>query len=192
MPAVLPLAHRGTLGSLPLPAVAALGPLSRPWLLLRRRQTRDRRPWAIGGAVGVAALALLALIFLPSFLSGNVGPSDPVAVTRVVLEADPAGTAVLVVLGDRTGTDVSLNGDLSIELREPDGAKYDVTRTLDASSFENLPQGSVLRGRLGYRFVVPPAAWSRPPRRGGQVFVQVTVAPRGADRFSYTGTDTFP
>jgi hypothetical protein len=118
---------------------------------------------------------------------------NAVAVSRVALEYDPAGARVGIVLANRLGADTSIAGDLTVKVREPDGAVWQTTRTVSAGDFVTLPQGSLLKGRTGYSVVVPVTAWARAPRRGGSATVTVTVVPAdGSEPFTTVADERFP
>lgn len=168
------------------------GPLGGAFFARRARRRPIQRSWIVGGVVAALVLVVLGIALLPGLTDGNPQIDEPVAVARVTLEPDPDGTAVVMVLHDRAGRDVPMTGELGIELREPDGARWESSRMVTLSDFRPLPTGSLLQGRVGYRIVVPPQAWSRPPRRGGQVSIQLKVAPRNAAAFRHQGTDIFP
>jgi hypothetical protein len=149
----------------------------------------------IGGAIAAAALVALGLYlyFGTNLIRGPLGPpNQPVAVSRVVLEAAPDGTAISLVLRDASGLDSVFVGQLSIELREPDGAVWQTTTNVNMTNFKTLPPGSLLAGRLGYTLTVPPTAWTRPPRRGGPATVSIGVTPVNGTRFTSSATEIFP
>jgi hypothetical protein len=140
----------------------------------------QRRSFA--GWVLIGAPALLGLMFIWQIASGFVHTETvdhaPAAISSVRLEPDPAGVRVDVVLVDRQGAETSAPGDLSIKLREPDGAVWQNTRALSPEDFAPLPAGHLGAGRLGYSLLVPANDWVRAPRRGGSASVSVTFQTR--------------
>ncbi len=166
-------------------------------LAARQRPIAQQRPRSaptgvvVGGIVALLVL-LVILRYVPVFDLASNHPGPPASVAQAVLESDPGGAAVGLVLVDRVGRDTTLTGDLTLEVREPDGAVWRAARTVDPKDFAPLPAGSLLAGRLGYRVVVPSAAWPRPPRRGGVAAVVVAVAPTGDPAFTSSFNVTFP
>lgn len=142
--------------------------------------------------------AILALLLLPvawqtagPLVLSNTGPGLPTSISRVVLEPDPGGVALSLVLLDRAGRDTTLTGTLGIELREPDGALVQYQRSVTPADFQVLPPDSFFAGRAGYRLVIPPTAWARPPR-SGQASIVVSVAPRDGPAFTTKTTEPLP
>jgi hypothetical protein len=127
-----------------------------------------------------------------SMLRTEIAVRDAVAVSRVSLEADPLGSRIDFVLVDRIGQDTTVNGDLNIRLREPDGTLWQTVRKVTASDFVLLPGGGLLAGRLGYSVVIPPSDWVRAPRRGGSATVSVSVVPSDGATFSTVAEERFP
>src|SRR5437870_4913206 len=86
-------------------------------------QPRVRRSAGTWVIIGVPIMLLLLLVWQigSSMLHTEVAVRDAVAVSRVSLEADPAGSRVDFVLVDRVGQDTTVNGDVTVKLREPDG-----------------------------------------------------------------------
>lgn len=167
--------------------------LHRPQLLARRARERVRRSWLVAGGVVLAALAALAAYLFTPIFRPAPGPSvEAVSVARVVLEPADQGTAISLVLQDRAGNDAILLGELSLELREPDGAVWQVTRALRTTSFNPLPGTSLLAGRLGFREVIPPSAWTRPPRSGGQAAITVVATRPDGSQVRHQSTTRFP
>ena len=122
----------------------------------------------------------------------DVEQSDAVAVSRVSLEADPLGSRIDFVLVDRVGNDTTVNGDLNIKLREPDGTVWQTTRSVTASDFRTLPDGGLLAGRTGYSVVIPASDWLRAPRRGGSATVTLSIQPTDGTPFSTVAEERFP
>jgi hypothetical protein len=155
-----------------------------------------RRSFA--GWVLIGVPALLGLLFIWQIASGYMHAETidhaPVAIATVRLEADPAGTRVDVVLVDRQGADASAAGDVSIKLREPDGAVWQSTRAVSPEEFAPLPAGHLSAGRVGYSLLVPAADWVRAPRRGGSASVSVSFQPRddGAAPITRQAEERFP
>lgn len=168
------------------------GPLGGALYPRRVRRRAIPRGWVVGGGIAALAIVVLGIALLPGLMAGDPQLEEPVAVARITLESDTEGTAVVMVFHDRAGRDVPLVGQLDVELREPDGARWESTRQVNKTDFKPLPAGSLLQGRVGYRIVVPPQAWTRPPRRGGQAGIQLNVVPRNGAAFRYQGTDIFP
>ena len=136
-------------------------------------QRRSLASWVL---IGVPAL--LGLMFAWQIASGFMHTETvdhaPAAISSVRLEPDPAGVRVDVVLVDRQAAETSASGDLTIKLREPDGAVWQSTRAVSPDDFTPLPAGHLAAGRLGYTLLVPSADWVRAPRRGGSASVSVT------------------
>jgi hypothetical protein len=111
----------------------------------------------------------------------------------VTLESDPQGARVAFVVVDRAGSDTTVNGDLTVKVREPDGTVWQSNRTISANDFITLSGGGLLNGRLGYSVVVPAADWMRAPRRGGAATVTIIVQPNdGGEAFSTVSEERFP
>jgi hypothetical protein len=159
------------------------------------RPTTSERPVGIYVLIGVPALLVLFLAFQlasPLLRSGIIAHTAA-AVSKVSLESDPQGARVDMVLVDRVGTDTTVNADVTVKVREPDGRVWQTIRTVSNDSFSPLPEGSLLSGRTGYSVVVPAIDWARAPRRGGAATVTVTVQPTdGGDPFSTVAEDRFP
>ena len=156
-----------------------------------RKTRRSAGTWVM---IGVPVL--LGLTFLwqitSTMLHTEIAVRDAVAVSRVSLEADPVGSRVDLVLVDRVGQDTTVNGDLSVRLREPDGTVWQATRRVTPSDFKPLGEGGLLAGRLGYSVVIPASDWIRAPRRGGSASVNVTVQPVEGTAFSTVSEERFP
>jgi hypothetical protein len=165
----------------PMPAAVAPTPLGRG---------KARR--SMGTYVLIAVPVLLAATFIwqiaSSMLHTEVVVRQAVAVGRVSLESDPAGSRVDFVVVDRVGQETTFDGDVTIRLREPDGTVWQTTRTLSAADFQRLPDSSLLAGRLGYSVLVPAADWARAPRRGGLATVSISV--NGGDTGPSFSTDS--
>jgi hypothetical protein len=127
------------------------------------------------------------------FIHTDVVVRQAVAVGRVSLESDPAGSRVDIVVVDRVGQETTVNGTLGVKLREPDGTLWQTTRTVSANDFQPLPDGGLLAGRSGYSVIVPASDWARAPRRGGSATVSITVQPSGdGPAFSTVAEERFP
>jgi len=152
---------------------------------------RSAGTWVI---IGVPVMLLLLFVWQigSSMLRTEIAVRDAVAVSRVSLEADPAGSRIDFVLVDRIGQDTTVNGDLNIKLREPDGSVWQMNRKVSAADFVLLPGGGLLTGRLGYSVVIPPSDWLRAPRRGGSASVSVSVVPAEGAAFSTVAEERFP
>jgi hypothetical protein len=139
---------------------------------------------------------LLGLTFLwqiaSTMLHTEIAVRDAVTVSRVSLEADPLGSRIDLVLVDRVGQETTVNGDLSVKLREPDGTVWQSTRHVTASDFKPLSEGGLLAGRMGYSVVIPASDWIRAPRRGGSASVAVNVQPVEGAAFSTVSEERFP
>jgi hypothetical protein len=152
---------------------------------------RSTGTWVIIG-VPLLLLAILAWQIGSSMLHTEIAIRDAVAVSRVSLEADPAGSRIDFVLVDRIGQDTTVNGDLNLKLREPDGTVWQINRKVSAADFVLLPGGGLLTGRLGYSIVIPPSDWLRAPRRGGSASISVSVVPAEGAPFSTVAEERFP
>jgi hypothetical protein len=139
---------------------------------------------------------LLALVFAwqlaTTLLHTDIAVRSAVAISRVSLEADPLGSRVDLVLVDRIGQDTTLNGAMTIKLREPDGTVWQTTRGVTPADFVPLQIGGLLAGRLGYSVTVPNSDWMRAPRRGGAATVSVDVTPAEGTTFSTVAEERFP
>lgn len=157
-----------------------------------RRTGRTIVTWTIGALLLLAALGLAFYLWVWPQIGGSVTMAPPTNFGRVVLEPDPRGAAIALVLQNQAGGDTAMTGELAFQLQEPDGAIWRATRSVTPASFQVLPAPSLLAGRLGYRIVVPDAEWARLPRRGGQAQLIVTVRPVEAPAFSTTIAATYP
>ncbi len=155
---------------------------------------RSRRSFGAWVMIGVPLL--LALTFAwqvgSSLLHTEIVARDAVAVSRVSLESDGAGSRIDFVVVDRGGQETTVSGNLQIKLREPDGAVWQTSRTVTAADFRPLPDGGLLAGRVGYSVIVPATDWLRTPRRGGSATVSVNVAPADGTGFSTVAEERFP
>ncbi len=156
---------------------------------------KSRRP--IGTYVLIAVPLVLAATFVWQIASGmfhtEVIVRQAVAVGRISLEADPAGSRVDFVVVDRVGQETTFNGDVTIRLREPDGTVWQTVKTLSDADFQPLPDSSLLAGRLGYSVLVPASDWARAPRRGGLATVTISVNPGdNGPSFSTDSQQLFP
>jgi len=159
------------------------------------RQSRGERPVGMYVLIGVPALLALFLAWqvVTPMLRTEIVAHTAVAVSKVSLESDPQGSRVDLVLVDRVGADTTVNGDVTVKVREPDGRVWQTTRTVSGDSFAPLREGSLLSGRTGFSVVVPAIDWTLPPRRGGAATVTVTVSPAdGSDPFSTVAEERFP
>ena len=157
----------------------------------KANKSRQAGTWVI---IGVPVLLALTFVWQigSSLLHTEIAVRDAVAVSRVSLEADPAGARVDFALVDRTGRDTTVNGDVQVKLREPDGTLWQTSRTLSAADFGPLPEGGLLAGRLGYSVVIPASDWLRAPRRGGAATVSINVQPSDGAEFSTVAEERFP
>jgi hypothetical protein len=140
---------------------------------------------------------LLAVTFAwqiaSSALHTDVVIREAVSVGRVSLEADPAGSRIDFVLVDRVGQQTTVDGTMSLKLREPDGRLWQSSRAVTAGDFQLLPDGGLLAGRLGYSVVIPSSDWARAPRRGGSATVTINIQPNGdGQAFSTVAEERFP
>ena len=144
--------------------------------------------------IGVPVLLALTLAWQigSSLLRSEIALRDPVAVSRVSLESDPLGSRIDFVVVDRSGQETTVNGDMTIKLREPDGTVWQTARTVTAADFGPLSGGGLLTGRVGYSLVVPATDWLRAPRRGGSATVSINVQPTDGTPFSTVAEERFP
>jgi hypothetical protein len=127
-----------------------------------------------------------------NLLRTDLAGHEPVAVGRVSLESDPAGSRIDIVVVDRAGQETTANGTLNVKLREPDGTLWQTSRTVTASDFQPLPDGGLLAGRTGYSVVVPASDWARAPRRGGSATVSISLQPGEGSMLSTIAEERFP
>ena len=142
----------------------------------------DQRRFGSKGAYLFIAIPLvLAATFIWQLTSGmfhtDAVVRQAVAVGQVTLEPDAAGTRVDFVLVDRVGQEATFSGNLNVSLREPDGAVWQMTRSVSPGDFQTLPDDSLLAGRTGYSVLVNARDWVRPPRRGGLATISVNATP---------------
>jgi len=158
------------------------------------RVKKSRGSAATWVVIGVPVLLALTLVWQigSSLVRTEIAVRDAVAVSRVSLEADPLGSRIDFVVVDRSGQETTMNGDMSIKLREPDGTLWQIARTVTAADFSPLPEGSLLAGRVGYSMVVPATDWLRAPRRGGSATVSISVQPTDGTPFSTVAEERFP
>jgi hypothetical protein len=155
---------------------------------------RSRRPLGSWVIIGVPVLLVLTFAWQvgSNLLRTEIAIREAVAVSRVSLEADPAGSRIDLVLVDRIGLETTVNGQLTLKLREPDGTVWQVTRNVTAADFVPIQSGGLLAGRLGYSVVIPSADWLRAPRRGGAASISVNVQRADGAAFSTVAEERFP
>ena len=159
------------------------------------RGSNDKRSFASWVMIGVPVLLGLLFVWqlVSPLLRTEITLHTPVAVSRVSLAPDAQGSRVDMVIVDRSGSETTVNGDITIKVREPDGAVWQTTRTVSSADFAAVPGSGLLNGRQGYSIVVPAADWMRAPRHGGAATVTVTVQPNdGSTAFSYISEERFP
>ena len=156
-----------------------------------RRSRGSAAMWVI---IGVPVLLALSLAWQigSGLVRTEIAVRDAVAVSRVSLEADLLGSRIDFVVVDRSGQETTLNGDMTIKLREPDGTLWQTVRSVTAADFGPLPEGGLLAGRVGYSVVVPATDWLRAPRRGGSATVTINVQPSDGTPFSTVAEERFP
>ncbi len=145
--------------------------------------------------VGLPVLLVSALIWqiASSSIHTDIVVRQAVAVGRVSLESDPAGSRIDIVLVDRVGQETTVDGTVNVMLREPDGTLWQTSRPVTASAFQQLPDGGFLAGRTGYSVVIPASDWARAPRRGGAATVSISVQPTSdGTPFSTVAEERFP
>jgi hypothetical protein len=160
-----------------------------------RRSRRNSRAVGVWVLIGLPLVLVAVLLWQvgSAVMRSDIVVRNAVAVSRATLEEDPAGSRIELVLVDRFGNDVAANADVTISLREPDGAVWLTSRSLSTGDFTSLTGRGLLSGRLGYALVVPAADWARTPRRGGAATVMITVHPRdGGETFSTVSEERFP
>jgi hypothetical protein len=159
------------------------------------QSSRSSRP--LGAYVLIGVPVLLGLLFVlqiaSGFLKTEIIVRNAVAVSRVSLEPDPVGARVYMTFVDRLGADTTFSGELTVKVREPDGAVWQTVRSISGSDFVTLPPGSLLGGRQGYSIPIPQTDWARPPRRGGAATVSVDAVPSdGSAPFSSIDEERIP
>ena len=145
--------------------------------------------------IGVPLVLVLTVAWQigSSVLRTDMDVPEAVAVGRVSLEPDALGSRIDFVLVDSVGQATTIDGLLNVSLREPDGTLWQTSRTVSASDFQALPEGSLLAGRNGYSVVIPATDWARPPRRGGEATVTINVQPSdGSPPFTSVAQALFP
>jgi FlaG/FlaF family flagellin (archaellin) len=177
--------------------VAPASARSRPPVPLPTVASRSQKSRPIATYVLIAVPVLLAATFLWQIASNVFHTEDAshpaVGVSQVTLEPDPSGTRVDLVMVDRIGQETTFDGNLSVSLREPDGAVWQTSRTLSNGDFKALPDDSLMAGRTGYTFVVSSRDWARPPRRGGLATISVNATPSdGSPTFTSQSQQRFP
>jgi hypothetical protein len=156
---------------------------------------KRRRPNATWVLIGVPVVLLLTLLWqlVSSTFHSEIAVHQAVSVGQITLESDTGGSRVDFVVVDRVGQDTTVNGNLLLKVREPDGAVWQTSRTVSASDFQPLADSSLLAGRQGYSVFIPASDWARPPRRGGTSRVTVQITPSDdSDAFSATSDQRFP
>jgi hypothetical protein len=160
------------------------------------RPAPQRRPLSAGTAAIIGIPTLLIILFVWQFVSPLLKPEtivrDPVAISRVSLEPDAAGTRIDLVVVDRMGQETTADGTLNVKLQEPDGAVWQATRSITAADFGPLPGDGLLAGRQGYSVSVPASDWARPPRHGGTATVSVSLQPNSGAAVSTVEQTRFP
>ena len=156
-----------------------------------KKSRRSAATWVI---IGVPVLLALSLAWQigSSLLRTEIAVREAVAVSRVSLEADPLGSRIDFVVVDRSGQETTVNGDMAIKLREPDGTVWQIARNVSAADFGPLPEAGLLAGRVGYSVVVPATDWLRAPRRGGSATVSINIQPTDGAPFSTVAEERFP
>lgn len=156
---------------------------------------KPRRPLATYVLIGVPILLALTFAWqvFSSLYHTDIVVRQAVSIGQVTLESDPAGSRIDFVVVDRVGQETTFTGDVTVNLREPDGAVWHTTRTLSADDFQPIKAGGLLTGRPGYSVVIPAGDWARPPRRGGSATVSIDVNPSdGGAPFSTVSSKPFP
>jgi hypothetical protein len=157
----------------------------------------SRSSWPVGVYVLIGVPVLLGLLFVWQIASGllktEIIVRSAVAVSRVSLEPDPVGARVDMTFVDRQDLDTTFSGDVTVKVREPDGAVWQTIRTVSAADFVTLPTGGLLGRRQGYSVTLPSKDRARPPRRGGAATVSVDAVPAdGSAPFSSIDEERFP
>jgi hypothetical protein len=153
--------------------------------------------WSAASWVLIGLPVLLVGAFIWQIASSTIHTDivvrQAVAVGQVSLESDPAGSRVDFVLVDRVGQETTVDGTVTVKLREPDGRVWQTSREVTESAFQQLPDGSLLAGRTGYSVTIPASDWARAPRRGGSATVTINVKPSGeGSPFSTVAEERFP
>lgn len=160
-------------------------------------RTPQKAKRSLGSWILIAVPVLLGLFFVwqlaSPLLRTDIISHTAVAVSRVTLEPDAQGTRINLVVVDKSGSDTTVSGEMTIKLREPDGAVWQTTKSVSGDSFTTLSSGGLLNGRLGYSILVPANDWMRAPRHGGSATVTISVQPGdGSDAFSTISEERFP
>src|SRR5216684_5429263 len=119
-----------------------------------RKARRSAGTWVMIG-VPILLLALFVWQIVAPMLRTEAAVRDAVSFSRVSLEADPAGSRIDFAVVDRVGQETTVNGEVNIKLREPDGTVWQSTRSVTAANFRMLPEGGLLAGRTGYSVLIP-------------------------------------
>src|SRR5438067_3838930 len=145
---------------------------------------KPRRPMGTYLLIGIPALLLVTFLWqvASSTFHTEVAVRQATSVGQVTLESDPAGSRVDFVLVDRVGQETTFSGDVLLKVREPDGTYWQTRRTVSATDFQPLPDGSYLAGRSGLSIVIPGSDWAGAPRRGGSSSVSIDVTPDDGSR----------
>ncbi len=160
-------------------------------LVSLKKARQSAGTWVIIG-VPIVLLAVFAWQVLSPLVRTEIAVRGAVSFSRVTLEADPLGSRIDFALVDRIGQETTVNGDLTIRLREPDGTVWQTIRSVTAANFGPLPEGGLLAGRTGYSVVIPASDWLRVPRRGGAATVSISVQPTDGTGFSTVAEERFP
>lgn len=172
-------------------SVPTPGNTSRSPSLRSRKAPRSTGWWVMIG-VPTLLLTVFAWQVISPMLRSEAAVRNAVGFSRVSLEADPAGARIDFAVVDQVGQETTLDGEVNIRLREPDGTLWQTTREITAANFAMLPAGGLLAGRTGYSVVIPASDWPRAPRRGGSATVSVTMTPTGRVPFSTVTEERFP
>ncbi|MCA1644863.1 MAG: hypothetical protein LC797_05105 [Chloroflexi bacterium] len=143
-------------------------------------------------AIPILMVTLFVWQVVSPLLRTEAAVRDAVGFSRVSLEADPTGSRIDFAVVDRVGRETTVDGDVNVSLREPDGTVWQTTRSITAAKFVSLPEGGLLAGRIGYSVLVPTSDWSRAPRRGGAATVSVSIRPTDGVLFSTVAEERFP
>jgi len=158
----------------------------------RRRASRPLGTWVMLG-VPLALVLLFVWQIVAPLLKTEIQVREPVSISRISLESDPTGARVDFVVVDRAGQETTVNGDLTVKVREPDGAVWQTSRTIAGSDFSALPSGGLLAGRVGYSIVVATSDWARPPRHAGSATVTLNIQPASSETpLSSVAEERFP
>jgi hypothetical protein len=155
---------------------------------------KTRRSAASYVIIGIPILLLTVFVWqiIAPMLRSEIAVREAVGFSRVSLEADPLGSRIDFAVVDRVGIETTVDGAVTIKLREPDGTVWQTVRSVTAANFGVLPEGGLLAGRTGYSVVIPASDWLRAPRRGGSATVSVSVQPTSGAFFSTVAEERFP